>query len=196
VEMEINIEKVIKNSEERMKRETPGAVATGIGVFVIVRKKDKILVRTRTEKGSLYGKNLSGKKELPGGFNHILSIIIKQKNLSGKKELPGGAVDIQDFGSEYDSAPLAAAKRELEEETGLKLLVDRLETPVMLRPAWTIIKGELIDLAFSLEVSWDMVEKTEKYEELLKNGNLAWIPTNKLKEVEFISKRMAFLVNS
>jgi len=173
VEMEINIEKVIKNSEERMKRETPGAVATGIGVFVIVRKKDKILVRTRTEKGSLYG-----------------------KNLSGKKELPGGAVDIQDFGSEYDSAPLAAAKRELEEETGLKLLVDRLETPVMLRPAWTIIKGELIDLAFSLEVSWDMVEKTEKYEELLKNGNLAWITTNKLKEVEFISKRMAFLVNS
>ncbi|MDD4358610.1 MAG: NUDIX hydrolase [Candidatus Pacebacteria bacterium] len=169
----INIEKVLGNTKKRLERDEPGAVATGIGIFVIIRRGQDILVRTRTEKGSLYG-----------------------GDLSGKKELPGGAVDVQDFGSGYDSAPIEAAARELKEETGLELLVDQLEKPIRLKPAWAIINEELIDLAFAIDVPWSAIKETSQYRDLLQNGNLAWIHASKLGEVEFISKRMTFLAVS
>lgn len=174
--MNINIPKILENSEKRLSRKEPGAVATGIGVFMILSNKTpegyKILLRTRTEKGSLTG-----------------------QNLSGMKELPGGAVDMQDFGVDYDSAPLDAAARELLEETGLILNKEMVlnEGPYPLYPAWTIINGEIVDLANALMVPMAYVEETDRYRELLANGNLEFVSIENLGEVTFVSKRMKFL---
>ena len=169
--MEINIKKVLESSEKRLRREIPGAVATGIGVFVIVYRDDlEILVRTRTETGSLYG-----------------------EDLSKKKELPGGAVDIADFEKEYDSAPVIAGARELFEETGLILHLEKLAKPVLLKPAWAIIGEGIIDLAFAIDVPFFAIEETPLYKELLNEKKLEWVHVSELEKVEFISKRMAFL---
>ena len=168
--MEINIEKFLENSEKRLRRKIPGAVATGIGVFVIVYRDSKILLRARTETGSLYG-----------------------EDLSKKKELPGGAVDIADFGKEYDSAPVIAGARELFEETGLILHLEKLAKPVLLKPAWVIVGEGIIDLAFAIDVPFSAIKETPLYKELLNEKKLEWVHVSELDKVEFVSKRMAFL---
>ncbi|MBU0546778.1 hypothetical protein KKA72_01125 [Patescibacteria group bacterium] len=58
-------EKILENCRKNLKRRR--AVATGIGVFAAVMQEGKILLRLRKEQGSLYGKDLSGSWELPGG---------------------------------------------------------------------------------------------------------------------------------
>ena len=79
------------------------AVATGIGLFaLVVDPYQKVLMRMRAEKGSLYG-----------------------KDLSGNWELPGGGVDLEDFPEEagnYQGVVFNTLKRELREETSSKAL--------------------------------------------------------------------------
>ncbi|MFA7141907.1 MAG: NUDIX domain-containing protein [Candidatus Paceibacterota bacterium] len=162
----IEIPKILSSVEKRLGRENPGAVATGIGVFVLIKKDGSLLLKTRLPK--------------EGGVG------------VGKFELPGGAIDIADFVSgEYASAPVRGAVREAREETGLLI---RKEGPVLLTPAWAIYQaGDQIDLAFSFNVSWDEVEETEEYRKLLESGDLVWVPEEKLGQISFISKRMKYL---
>lgn len=162
----IEKEKILSNVKKRLERKNPGAVATGIGVFTLIRRDGNLLLKRRLPK--------------EGGVG------------VGKYELPGGAVDLADFVSgEYGSAPVRGAAREAKEETGL---IIKKEGPVLLAPAWAIYQaGDQIDLAFSFNVSWDEVETTERYEKLLESGDLIWVPEEKLGQINFISKRMKYL---
>jgi len=153
------------------------AVATGIGIFAAVYTENgKVLLRVRTEKDSLYG-----------------------KDLSGRPELPGGGVDIEDFellipgeSLKYTSVVFNTLRRELQEETGLLL---QQVPELKMYPAW-LLKEPLIDLAFVIPVELDCIKETEKYWKLRKKGLLRFFSKEELRDANIISPRMRFLIES
>lgn len=160
----IEIEEILLNVEKRLRREEPGAIATGVGVFVQIWDGEKLLLKKRLPK--------------EGGIG------------VGRVELPGGAIDIADFGNEYDSAPINGSVREVLEETGLIIP----KRSVLLRPAWAIYQaGDQIDLAFVYLVDFKKAKATQEYKSLLEKGDLIWVSKEKIAGMEFVSKRMKFL---
>jgi 8-oxo-dGTP pyrophosphatase MutT (NUDIX family) len=128
----------------------------------------KILVRRRKEKDSLYG-----------------------QDLSGKWELPGGGVEIFDFDEgDYQSAISSTLDRELMEEAGLEIDYDGLVLNLL--PAW-LGKDGLIDLAFMIEIPVHMVRKTPTFEKMMDNNEIRFVTIEEARKIEFVSKRMKFL---
>lgn len=165
----INPSEVLKNCQKNLDRKR--AVATGIGLFArITNSEDKVLLRRRKEKDSLF-----------------------HEDLSGKWELPGGGVEISDFNGDYLAAIPSTLERELKEEVGLELLSDCLE--VILRPAW-LGKNGLIDLAFVINVPKGIVIETPAFKEMIANNEIRWFTWQEARKVEFISERMRFMTLS
>jgi 8-oxo-dGTP pyrophosphatase MutT (NUDIX family) len=165
----INPSEVLKNCQKNLDRNR--AVATGIGVFArIINSENKVLLRRRKEKDSLFN-----------------------KDLSGKWELPGGGVEISDFSEDYLTAIPSTLERELKEEVGLELISDCLE--VILRPAW-LGKDGLIDLAFVIDVPEGIVMETPAFKEMIANNEIRWFTWQEARELEFISQRMKFMTLS
>ncbi len=167
----------IQKIEEKVKEalQKGRAVATGIGIFGAVLRKNNILLRRRVEKESLiYG-----------------------KDLSGKWELVGGGVELGDFGEEYQSAIKNALARELKEETGLEINVERL--PIVLLPAVlkksSIEKLGLIDWAFAVPIDAKFTRATKEYERKIEVGEIRWISVEEIGSVEIVSERMKYLIN-
>jgi len=164
--IEMNTEKIIENCKKNLGRGR--AVATGIGVFAHIAKDRKTLMRFRTERGSITG-----------------------RDLSGNWELPGGGIELRDFdGQNYQSAILNALKRELEEETGLELVYS--PDPFLLLPAW-LGKNDLIDLAFTAYLSWTNVKETPEFRDLLAEGKIGFFPVEEIENLNITSPRMKFL---
>ncbi|MFZ2390450.1 MAG: NUDIX hydrolase [Minisyncoccales bacterium] len=166
----INPSEVLKNCQKNLDRNR--AVATGIGVFArIINSERKVLLRRRKEKDSLFN-----------------------EDLSGKWELPGGGVEISDFSEEdYRSAVISTLERELMEEVGLELLCPCLQ--VVLRPAWLGKDGQ-IDLAFVVDMPKDITAETPAFKEMIANNEIRWFTWQEAHELEFISKRMKFMILS
>ena len=151
------------------------AVATGIGLFaLVIDPYQQVLMRMRAEKGSLYG-----------------------QDLSGNWELPGGGVDLDDFPEEagnYQGVVFNTLARELQEETGL--LLSESFQPILL-PAW-LRKDGLIDLAFVTVIGWDSIRETEEFAEKHSAGEVEFFSMELLKKEEdylnIVSLRMRFLV--
>ena len=136
----MNIQPILAEAEANLGRGR--AVATGIGVFlVVVNEKGDPLLRRRLEKDSLYGQDLSGKWEMTGGgmeLSHFEQADSQEPAVS-----------------RYQRPALQALAQELEEEAGLKL-DDNEWFPLVMVPAFLCRKYErdgnprtTIDLAFS-----------------------------------------------
>lgn len=163
----LNKEKVLENCKKNLDRDR--AVGTGIGVFARIETPDrKILVRKRNEHGSLFG-----------------------QDLSGKWELPGGGVEISDFDEgNYLSAISSTLDRELMEEVGLA--IDYSGLVLNLLPAW-LGKDGLIDLAFMVEIPQYMTKGTQAFNEMLDANQIRWVTIEEARKIEFVSKRMRFM---
>jgi 8-oxo-dGTP pyrophosphatase MutT (NUDIX family) len=168
----LEIEKLIENTEKTLRRGR--AVATGIGIFAAIFKENSILLRRRVEKESL----------------------IYKQDLSGKWELPGGGVDLADFGEDYQSVVRNTLLREVKEETGLEIDVEKV--PVVLLPAIlkksSIEKLSLIDWAFVIPINAEFTKVTEEYERKIDTGELRWIAFDEIDTVEIVSERMKYLI--
>ena len=154
------------------------AVATGIGVFAAVIKKEEsyqgedgspaprptvsILLRRRQEKGSLFG-----------------------TDLLGKWELPGGGVELDHFKEGNYRAPvLNALRQKLREETGLRLSQNR-PLHLALRPAWIFNQERgIIDLAFVTVLPLSFVEETDEYESKKTAGGLRFFRSEDLGHIK------------
>jgi len=166
-------EEILANCRKNLLKDR--AVATGIGLFaLVVNSTQQVLLRNRVEKSSLYG-----------------------KDLSGKWELPGGGVNLDDFPEEvgnYQDVVFNTLARELREETGLELLKSFRPT---LLPAW-LRKDGLIDLAFVTVISWDKIERTEEFAEKHSVGEVGFFSMELLRDekdyLNIVSPRMVFLV--
>jgi 8-oxo-dGTP pyrophosphatase MutT (NUDIX family) len=150
-------------------------IATGIGIFAAILKENKILLRQRVEKESLiYG-----------------------KDLSGKWELPGGGVELGDFGEDYQSAIKNALAREIREETGLEIDIEKV--PIVLLPAVlkksSIEKLSLIDWAFVVPIDIEFTKVTKEYERKIETGEIRWFPINEIDRLEIVSERMKYLIS-
>jgi 8-oxo-dGTP pyrophosphatase MutT (NUDIX family) len=156
---------ILENCRKNL--ENGRAVATGIGIFGRVITDEGMLLRRRTEKDSLYG-----------------------KDLSGKWELIGGGVEVIDFGTDYQSAIRTALQREFAEEAFLALDIKFLD--ILLRPAW-LGKNGIYDLAFAVDIPTKMLLSLPGHRKLLEKGGLQWVPISKLEEIEFVSSRMKYL---
>ena len=166
-------EKILANCQENLRKDR--AVATGIGLFAaVINPVGEILLRNRAEKGSLYGEDLSGKWELPGGGVDLLDFPRDPKN--------------------YQGVIFKTLERELREETGMELI--NLFQP-NLWPAW-LYKDGLIDLAFVTVVSWNEVMETEKFADKLSAGEIGLFSMKYIMEKDnypnIISPRMRSLV--
>ena len=164
-------DRVVEKCRENLKRGR--AVATGIGIFFRIHDGSKQLMRIRTERGSP----------------------IDNRDYSGKLELIGGGVEVKDFDTDYQSAIISTARREMMEEAGLELV----NLPdIKLTPAWALIaKSNAIDLAFVMDVPFSSVKTTQLYDRLIEEKNLRWFSFQELqdlKEEDFISRRMTYLV--
>jgi len=174
------IEKLVDNFRGNLARGRAGA--TGIGVFIVVFErfngKTRILLRTREEKNSLFGEDLSGKWELPGGGLEIADL-----QAFAKDDFPL---------TKYTSSISLRLKEELKEETGLDLILHHTLYPLTMFPAW-LYKNGLIDLAFAVPVDSSQVRETEISKELMRKGSVRFFTLAEIKEIEFIAKRMEFL---
>ncbi len=166
MDIKIDKEKIVENVKKNLKRKR--APATGIGNFAAVNKGKEILLITRKERGS----------------------IIYGLDLTGKKELPGGGVDLEDFTGDYQEVIFNSLKRELREETGLELI--KLEKIAML-PAWLGKEG-LIDLAFVVVIPWEHVKETPEFKELYKAGEANFYKREDIEKLEITSMRMKFMI--
>ena len=162
----IDIEKAKTNSLKKLDQNR--AVST-LGIFARVRIGAKVLVIKRQEEGSLFN-----------------------EDLRGKYEIPGGGVEVFDFEEEYQSAIILALERELLEEAGLQLIPEKLGD-IKLIPAW-LGKDGVIDAAFVIDVPECAVKKTKKFRQLIKDKLIQWITYQDLRELNFVSKRMRFMV--
>lgn len=175
------IEELVGNFRGNLERGRAGA--TGIGFFVAVIEEGfnevqtRILLRTREEKDSLFG-----------------------DDLSGKWELPGGGLEINDFRAFFmDDSPrikytipiLIRLKQELREETGIRL--NYFFEPITMFPA-LLYKDSKIDLAFVVPLDFAQVLETETSRKLMKEGKIRFFTGEELKQIEFIGGRMKFLV--
>ncbi len=165
------------------------AVATGIGVFAAVieitepqqdeysglssARGKQILLRRRLEEGSLFG-----------------------QDLSGRWELPGGGVELADFEpGKYLSAVVNTLRRELQEETGLNLSEDL--SPSQLFPAWIFNRERsTIDLAFVTILYASSVEETNEYRAFLNAGDVRFFRLEDLGSIEIVSQRMRYLITT
>jgi 8-oxo-dGTP pyrophosphatase MutT (NUDIX family) len=149
-------------------------IATGIGIFAAIFKENSILLRRRVEKGSLiYG-----------------------KDLSGKWELPGGGVELTDFGEDYQSVIKHTLVREIREETGLEIDIEKVSVvllPAILKKS-SIEKLNLIDWAFVVPMDAKLTRETEEYKRKLEKGEICWVPINEIDRLEIVSERMRYLI--
>jgi 8-oxo-dGTP pyrophosphatase MutT (NUDIX family) len=162
----MDTDKILKNCEKNLGEGR--AVATGIEVFAHITIGGEILVRKRTEQGSITG-----------------------QDLSGKWELIGGAVRLEDFDESYQSAIFKTLKRRLMEEAGLELV--SLPDPILVLPAWHGKDG-LIDMAFTVYISWEAVKETPKFDALLDEGKIRLVLASDIKNLKIISPRMEFMI--
>ena len=171
--------------ESRMNLDRGRAVATGIGLFlVVINKYGNPLLRRRSEKGSLFGDDLSGKWEPPGGgmdLEHLEYADAEEPKVS-----------------KYHRPILQTLVQELDEETGLKLVEN---FPLVMVPAVFSReyehdgeKRESIDFAFSVPVPFSACEQTNRFSALMKAHELMFVPRGKLADVDFVSPRIKFLV--
>lgn len=161
------------------------AVATGIGIFTVLidmeekaegyERSFKFLLRRREEKGSLFGKDLSGKWEMTGGGVEI-------DHFEGHQSGP------------YQLAILNALRQELEEEAGL-VFPTAFPRHSFLIPAWVFnaVKG-IIDLAFVMPVPWKWVKETSDFKDKLESGEVRFFRPYELDQVEIVSPRTKFLI--
>ncbi len=164
--MEFDIKEFLRKFKENLDKGRAGA--SGIGVFwAVYNEEGKILLIVRKEIGSIYG-----------------------KDLTGKWELPGGGVELSDFGDDYQGVIFNSA-RELKEETGLRL--NKLKNIVML-PAW-LAKKNIIDLAFVIPVPYESVEKTEEFQKLYDNKEAKFLGLEEIGKMEITSGRMEFMIS-
>ena len=178
-------EKILAECKKNLERGR--AVATGIGLFaVVVNDMGDPLLRRRTEKDSLYGKDLSGKWEMTGGGAELPHFTVRV-----------GPEDI----SNYQQPIFACLSQELDEEAGLKLL--SLPQPLSLIPAWLWKPYQdkeeeriTIDLAFSVPLMWThgYLEETSEFAQKFRRGELMFVPVEKLPEIDIVSPRTRFLI--
>lgn len=171
------------------------SVATGIGVFAFVcleGREDEVLLRNRTEKGSLHGENLSGKWELPGGGVELIDYV----NPIG----PDGSLA-------YQWPFVNTLKRELMEEAGLVLVWNG--GAITMLPA-SHKKDGIIDHAFTVDVPMSDrsdplnkstyipldVDATDRFEELLELEHLRFFLAEEIDGLDIISPRMRFMIES
>lgn len=169
----IDTEQVLKKSEENLKKGR--AVATGIGVFAAITTFDEgktlILLRRREEKESLFG-----------------------KDLSGNWELPGGGVELVDFkDNNYQGSINRALIREIREETGLVLISNSIKD-LNLVPAW-LSKDALIDLSFVTLISIEKMEPNSKdFEKNCLENKVRFFLPEEIEHLNIISPRMKFMI--
>jgi len=179
--MRINKENLLRQAQERLGR--GGAIATGIGAFVIIfrsisepKMTTEILLRRRVERESIiHGQDLSGKWELPGGGMRLEDLV------------PGG--------DGYFGSIAQTLQREAREETGLELLgweLDGAIFPAML--AKEGVEQSLVDFAFAVKVHWRGDFATKEYQSRLQRGEIRWIGVGDLDKIEIVSPRMKFLI--
>jgi 8-oxo-dGTP pyrophosphatase MutT (NUDIX family) len=173
-EKRLDTDKVLENVRKALGEGK--AIATGIGVFGAIFKENKILLRRRLEKESL----------------------IYKEDLSGKWELPGGGVELTDFGEDYQSVVRNVLHREVKEETGLEIDVDKIL--IVLLPAVlkrnSIEKLNLIDWAFVVPIDYEAVKTTKECEKKIEDGEIRWISISEINQIEIVSERMKYLINS
>jgi 8-oxo-dGTP pyrophosphatase MutT (NUDIX family) len=170
----LEIEKIEEKVKEALRRGR--AVATGIGIFAAIFKENSILLRRRVEKESL----------------------IYEKDLSGKWELPGGGVELADFGEDYQSVVKNTLVREVKEETGLEIDVEKVSIvllPAVLKRS-SIEKLSLIDWAFAVPIDAKVTKVTEEYKRKLEKGEIRWVPISEIDRIEIVSERMKYLIDS
>lgn len=131
--------KILMNCEKNLNRGR--ATAVGIGLFALIVKEGKFLLRIR-----------------PPEENRSL---IYEGNYAGKLELAGGGVDLTDFAPKgnYQGTIFNTLKKEIFEETGL--ILQSLSDDFSLIPAWLTDeeKGQ-VDLAFVTIINFDQLEET------------------------------------
>lgn len=168
-------ESIIKKCWENLK--SGKAVATGIGIFLRIRKGSQFLVSARDTKESITGKDLSGLFQLIGA---------------------GMTLSDFDHSDDYQQPIISTAERALKERAKLKL--KKRDFPLKLVPASAVIKeGDVenqIDLAFVIDLPMEFIEETPEFQELLKKGNLQWVSYAELQEIKFIGPRMKFLATN
>ncbi|MDP2820640.1 MAG: hypothetical protein Q8O39_00330, partial [bacterium] len=134
------IDQLILNFQKNLEKGRAGA--TGIGVFAAIIDEGsagmprRILLRERKEKGSLYGQDLSGKKELPGGGMELGDFILNHEH--------------PDLDVRYTGAFFRRLCEEIKEETEM-ILYSAPDWPYKLLPA-SIFKDGKIDLAFVIVI--------------------------------------------
>jgi 8-oxo-dGTP pyrophosphatase MutT (NUDIX family) len=110
----------------------------------------------------------------------------------------GGGVELSDFGEEYQSVIKNTLVREVKEEAGLKIDVEKV--PIVLLPAVlkrsSIEKLGLIDWAFVVPIDAKLTKVTEEYKRKLEKGEICWVPINEIDRIEIVSERMKYLVDS
>ncbi|RLC35165.1 MAG: hypothetical protein DRZ76_00960 [Candidatus Nealsonbacteria bacterium] len=180
-------EKILAECRNNLKRGR--AVATGIGVFVIMVRNGDPLLRRRLEKESLYQQDLSGKWEMPGGGAELSHFLTWAEDKNAERRYCGSIFE--------------ALKQEMAEETGLALL--GFPDHLLMVPAWfrreyinkeTDEERVTIDVAFSLPIPFEapFIEETKVFHEKLERRELMFVPRNKLQEIEIVSPRMRFLI--
>ena len=163
--------RIIANCWKNLKRDR--AIATGLGYFVAIIHEGKILLRNRTEKESLYGEDLSGNWELPGGGMDMGDL---------------RAVDYKS--GEYDKPVFNVISREAFEEVWLKIIHIK---DMRIIPAY-LFKDDIIDLAHVAIIPLTSTEKTPEYEKLLLEGKIAFFDIEEVKNLNIISSRMKFMI--
>lgn len=177
-----DVEEILAECKQRLERGY--AVATGIGLFVVLFRDDQTLLRTRLEVDSIY-----------------------QQNLSGKWEMTGGGVELQHFQDippgRYQETIRRVLAQELLEEAGLELL--SLPSPFLMASAWlqrgyedrnTRENRMSIDLAFVRHLSWERVRETDEFQNKLSRGELGFFSRPQLAHIEIVSPRTRFLIES
>ena len=162
--------KILKNCIKNLTRGR--AIATGIGFFVAIVDGEKILLRTRTETGSLFGNDLSGKWELPGGGMEIKDM--KYINYSA---------------GNYYQPVFNTISREALEEVFLEII--QIEDKRVI-PAY-LFKNDTIDLAHVAIVPLSSIKKTPSFEELLLKGEVKFFSKEEVQNLDFASQRMKYM---
>lgn len=156
------------------------APATGIGLFAAVLFQGGIVLRRRKEKDSIYGKDLSGLWELPGGGSELVDSETKHTILEGFSKI-----------SNYQLPIFNRLHAELEEEA--ELFLTALPEPLILLPAW-LWKDDIIDLAFVVPIIGSKyITKAASFDTMLEAGDLIIYAPDISSVPKFISPRMEFL---
>lgn len=170
----MEIGKIVTKVNEQLNKGV--VIVTGVGVFaaIFAENKERMLLRRRLERESLiYG-----------------------KDLSGKWELPGGTIELSDLNEDYQGLFENCLKREVKEETGLEIqeFPKIILLPAVLKKS-AIEKLNLIDFAFVTPMDFGYFKETDDFREKLMEGKIQWIQTEKIAEIQIVSERMKYLIN-